>query len=149
MTLAAAGADPLVALGAVRTPSPVEPTPVTWGQFQENPDHDGAASASVRAPLKQAWKTSAPGTAGPAASGAVIGGTVAVAVSADRVFGVDLSTGSLAWQLDRAKGSISMPAVATSGGRTILVYTEGDTTSTAAVVAVDLGDPPRLWRRAL
>lgn len=129
--------------------TPSVPASIGWGQFQGGPDHAGLASASVEAPLREAWRATAPGKPGPGASGAVIAGDVAVAVSADNVFAVSVSTGSIEWQIDRANGPISMPAVGTIGHRNVLVYAEGDSTSTAAVVAVDPADRSQLWRESL
>ncbi len=124
-----------------------------WGQFQQDSGHGGEAAASVQAPLRQSWRATAPGTGtGRGTSGAVIAGDLAIAVNRDHVFAVSLSTGSIEWQIDRAEGSISMPAIAASdapNSRDVLVYTEGNTTPTAAVVAVDVADQTELWRESL
>jgi outer membrane protein assembly factor BamB len=131
------------------SPSPLTSPSISWGQFQQGPDHGGELAASVEAPLRPSWTAAAPGTTHQGASGAVIDGDVAVAVATDRVFAANLSTGKIEWQFDRARGSITTPAVGRSGHRDVLVYTEGATTSTSAVVAVDLADQSQVWRQSL
>jgi outer membrane protein assembly factor BamB len=151
-TLVLVCARPPATWAAAPSPSPLASTPeaVAWSQFQHGAEHGGEASASVKAPLRQSWRATAPGTgSGRGTSGAVIVGDLAIALNAEHVFAANLSTGSMDWQLGRDKGSISMPAVGVSGRRDVLVYTEGATTSNAAVVAVDVADRTQLWRESL
>ena len=121
---------------------------IGWSQFQGGSDHLADADSSLVPPLRQAWRA-APSSGSQASSGAVIVGDVAVAVSNESVYAVDLATGEAAWRLDRDGGPLAMPAVGTAGGRDVLVYTEGDTASKAAIVAVDPSDRSELWRDPL
>ena len=135
------------------TPTPTAtpaPAQVQWGQFQLNSLHTAAAEGSIRPPLQQVWRARTPGTtAAHGSSGPVIAGDIAIAEGASTVYAMNLSAGELAWQIPRKVGPISTPAVATIGGRDVLVYTEGATSSDSAAVAIDIADRSELWRQPL
>jgi outer membrane protein assembly factor BamB len=66
------------------------------------------------------------------------------------VVGLDPSSGSILWTIDRAQGALVPPAVDPgqgSGG--MVVFTEGSASGKGAVTAVDLSTRARLWSVAL
>ena len=96
----------------------------TWSQYQGGPGHQGYAPEGPEPPFRVRWTLPAP--AGASLSGAVVEGDVAITVGEEAVYGVDVATGEVAWQIPRAGGPLSVPAVASqSGGRGVLVYLEG------------------------
>jgi outer membrane protein assembly factor BamB len=97
----------------------------SWPQFQGGPDHPASVADGVAPPYREAWRFD-PGLTGRfGVSAPVIEGDVAVTVAPRAVYAVDLTTGEQAWELPRAYGPTSMPAIATAGDAPALIYTEG------------------------
>ncbi|HEX9123350.1 MAG TPA: PQQ-binding-like beta-propeller repeat protein [Actinomycetota bacterium] len=97
-------------------------------------------------PYRQAWTfRPSEGTV----SGPVVQGGTVVTVGTTAVYGVDLATGRQVWKLDRTGGPLAMPAVASVGGRTVLLFTDGTKDAGVGLVAVSLKDRTELWRTAL
>lgn len=94
-----------------------------WTQFQGGAGHHGFLADGPQPPYRVRWTLPAP--AGDALSPAIIVGGQAIAVGEAAVYGVDVGTGSVAWQLPRGGGPLSAPAVAPVDGREILLYLEG------------------------
>ena len=95
---------------------------IQWSQFQGGPGHPGALGEAPEPPYRQAWRFVGPD--GPV-SGAVIAGDLAVAVGSSAVYGLELSTGALEWEVPREGGRISMPAIGLVGEEQLLVFLEG------------------------
>lgn len=99
-----------------------------WPQFQGGPEHAGWAPSGPAPAYGSAW-TLPVAPAGPdrqsGLSAPVISGDTIVAVAADRVLGVDVADGHEAWTVPRDEGPPIVPAIATIGGVTAVVYTEG------------------------
>lgn len=96
----------------------------TWSQYQGGPAHAGHAPDGPKPPFRVRWTLPAP--AGVSLSAAVVEGDVAITVGEEAVYGVDIATGEVTWQIPRDGGPLSVPAVVTdAGGRRILVYVEG------------------------
>ena len=146
-----------------------------WSQFQGGSDHRGVLEDGPEPPYRIRWTFPAP--EGEALSGAVIVEDLAISVGEQAVYAIDLLTGELAWEVPRAGGPISTPAVA-AGNRTTVLYLEGpdgaDGTSPSVsssaspsavsptpspspaadddgsvLVALDLADQTERWRAAL
>ena len=109
-----------LALFATRASAQEEPT---WSQFQGGPGHPGVLADGPPPPYRVAWTLPAP--AGDALSGAVVAGDLAVSVGEEAVYGIDVASGVVKWQIPRAGGPLSVPAIGVAGGRRILVYLEG------------------------
>jgi outer membrane protein assembly factor BamB len=58
-------------------------------------------------------------------SPAIVVGDEAVTLGPEAVYGLDLSDGSIVWEIPRQGGPLSVPAVGRAGGRDVLVYLEG------------------------
>jgi len=100
----------------------------TWSQYQGGPGHQGYAPGGPKPPFRVRWTLPAP--AGASLSAAVVEGNVAITVGQEAVYGIDVATGEVAWQIARAGGPLSVPAVATdAGGLRVLVYVEGPATA--------------------
>ena len=102
-----------------------------------------------------------------ALSGAAILDGVAYSVGDRAVYAIDLESGEVEWEIPRAGGPLSVPALVTAGrgDPATLLYLEGpaagggdeveaspapqEPTGTTDLVAVDLGDRSELWRVAL
>jgi len=141
---------------------------VAWSQFQGDPGHSGSLAEAPEPPYRQLWRFGPPTGA---LSGAVIGGETAIAVGESAVYALDLATGEVAWEVPRAGGRISMPALGTGPEGPVLVFLEGPgvttegseatpTPSPTAVadeeaggvtdlVAVSVATREELWRTAL
>jgi outer membrane protein assembly factor BamB len=130
----AAASLTLLASGATAQEEP------TWSQFQGGPGRHGVLADGPSAPYRVAWTLPAP--AGDALSGAVVAGDVVVSVGEEAVYGIDVASGSVEWQVRRAGGPLSVPAIGVAGGRRILVYVEGpvDTAGPASPSASPSGD---------
>jgi outer membrane protein assembly factor BamB len=76
---------------------------------------------------------------------------VAIATTRTKVVGLDATTGELRWEdIPRSDGPLNPPAVDASAGETgVLVFTEGDSPSTAGLVGVDLASRSQRWRLPL
>jgi outer membrane protein assembly factor BamB len=94
----------------------------TWSQVQGGSDHRGVLPEGPEPPYRIRWTFPAP--EGEGLSGAVIVEDLAVSVGERAVYAVDLLTGELVWEVPRAGGPISTPAIA-SGNRTTVLYLEG------------------------
>lgn len=93
-----------------------------WSQFQGGSDHRGVLAEGPEPPYRIRWTFPAP--EGEALSGAVIVDDLAISVGERTVYAIDLLTGDLAWDVPRAGGPISTPAIATRN-RTTVLYLEG------------------------
>jgi outer membrane protein assembly factor BamB len=119
-------------------------------------------------PFRVLWTFPAP--EGRSLSGAVIVDGLAVTVGQRAIYAVEVSTGDLSWEVPRAGGPISVPAIA-SGQPRIILYLEGpdvvetggtptsspttasptgdggeEGTAGSSLVAIDLADQAELWR---
>ena len=95
----------------------------TWSQFQGGPGHPGVLVDGPQPPYRVRWTLPAP--AGEALSGAVLAGDLAVSVGAEAVYGIDVASGTVEWQVARDGGPLSVPAIGAGPGGRILVYLEG------------------------
>jgi outer membrane protein assembly factor BamB len=142
----------VVGLGGWTAPaaasSGVSLTGADWPQFQGSGSHAGVAATLLPPPLKRLWWFHAPRERSGLSGVVVVGGT-AIALGEHGVYGVDATSGSARWTVDRNGGPICEPAVGEAGGRLLLVYTEGDRRNDSAVVGVDLATQHELWRRSL
>jgi outer membrane protein assembly factor BamB len=120
--LAAVMAVVAVASLALLAPATAQEEP-TWSQFQGGPGHPGVLADGPPPPYRVAWTLPAP--AGDALSGAVVAGDLVVSVGEEAVYGIDVASGAVEWQIPRAVGPLSVPAIGMAGGRRILVYLEG------------------------
>ncbi|HEX6230217.1 MAG TPA: PQQ-binding-like beta-propeller repeat protein [Actinomycetota bacterium] len=97
-----------------------------WSQFQGSPAHAGETSAAdggPAPPYRVRWTLPAPD--GTSLSGAAIVGSTAVTVGREAVYGVDLASGEVVWEVERDEGPLSVPAVGEADGRIVLLYLEG------------------------
>jgi outer membrane protein assembly factor BamB len=94
-----------------------------WTQYQGGPAHHGAIADGPQPPFRVRWSLPAP--AGEALSGAVVVDQIAIAVGSEAVYGVDVATGTVTWEIVRAGGPLSMPAVAEVNGSPALLFLEG------------------------
>ena len=95
----------------------------TWSQFQGGPGHPGVLVDGPQPPYRVRWTLPAP--VGEALSGAVVAGNLAVSVGAEAVYGIDVASGTVEWQVRRDGGPLSVPAIGAGPGGRILVYLEG------------------------
>ena len=95
----------------------------TWWQFQGGPGHSGVLADGPEPPYRVRWTLPAP--AGDALSGAVVAGDLAVSVGTEAVYGIDVVSGAIEWQVARGGGPLSMPAIGAGPRGRILVYLEG------------------------
>ncbi len=100
-----------------------ETQPAAWPQFQGGPGHEGFRDDGPAPPYRVRWSVADP--SGDRLSPAIVVREVAVTVGPEAVYGVDLSDGTIAWEIPRAGGPLSVPAVGTAGGQDVLVYVEG------------------------
>jgi len=151
-------------------------TDLVWPQFQGGSGHAGSLPDGAQPPYRVRWTLPPP--AGEALSAAIVVGEQAISVGSHAVYGIDLATGKLVWNIPRAGGALSAPAAASLEGRDVLLYLEGpmpaaspttptvtptpatpsaspsgtgepDTEGVASLVAVDLADRSELWRMPL
>ena len=94
-----------------------------WSQFQGGSAHDGFRDDGPAPPYRVRWSLADP--SGDRLSAAIVVGQVAITVGPEAVYGVDLSDGAIAWEIQRAGGPLSVPAVGTAGGEDMLVYIDG------------------------
>ena len=121
--LAAANAAVLVAAPLLGG-NAVAQQETTWSQYQGGPPHEGYVPDGPQPPFRVRWTLPAP--AGVSLSAAVVEGTDAITVGEQAVYGVDIASGQVAWQIPRDGGPLSVPAVGVdAGGRRVLVYAEG------------------------
>jgi outer membrane protein assembly factor BamB len=113
----------------------------TWSQYQGGPAHEGYAPGGPEPPFRVRWTLPAP--AGVSLSAAVVAGNVAISVGEEAVYGVDIGTGEVTWQIPRDGGPLSVPAVATdTGGRHVLVYVEGPAAATSSTPSSSVSASP-------
>src|SRR5262245_41629460 len=99
-----------------------------WPQFQGGPGHRGWAPDGPEPPFRPDWSlpVAAGGPNGQyGLSAPVVTGSTVIVVGPEQVIGVDTSTGAQSWTVDRDLGPPVVPAVASVGERTAVVYTEG------------------------
>jgi outer membrane protein assembly factor BamB len=99
-----------------------------WPQFQSNAAHTGFVADGVQAPFEETWHLDVP-TGGPdhqfGLSAPVLSEDTIVVVGSTEVIGMDLGSGEQRWSVSRDYGPSVAPAVATVGGKDVLVFTEG------------------------
>jgi outer membrane protein assembly factor BamB len=95
----------------------------TWSQFQGGPGHSGVLADGPEPPFRVRWTLPAP--TGDALSGAVIAGDLAVSVGDEAVYGIDVASGAIEWQVARDGGPLSIPAIGAGPRGRILVYLDG------------------------
>lgn len=95
----------------------------TWSQFQGGPGHSGVLVDGPQPPYRVRWSLPAP--AGEALSGAVVAGDLAVSIGSEAVYGIDVASGTVEWQVARDGGPLSVPAIGAGSRGRILVYLEG------------------------
>ena len=71
----------------------------TWWQFQGGPGHPGVLADGPEPPYRVRWTLPAP--AGDALSGAVVAGDLAVSIGTEAVYGIDMVSGAIEWQVAR------------------------------------------------
>jgi outer membrane protein assembly factor BamB len=124
-----------------------------WPQFGQNAVHLGTATADTpQPPYRVEWRFPTP-HGERTLSAPVVTGDTAIAAGSRFVYGVDLTTGKLRWQIGRNGGStLAIPAVADVDGKQILLFTQGGNAKLSALVAYELpgsGDQPLptfLWQ---
>jgi outer membrane protein assembly factor BamB len=138
----AAGAPLAQAQGASTTPSG------GWTQFQADAGHDGVATTGPAPPYAQAWSFPvAPETTGKRSIGLsapVIDGSTVIAVGATAVYGVNLDSGQQEWTVPR-QGPPAAPAVAQTGGHSVLLFTDAIADGSAELRAIDLRTRKDAW----
>ena len=110
-----------------------------WSQYQGGAGHAGSLEDGPQPPFRVRWTLPAP--AGEALSGAIVLGDVAVSVGSEAVYGVDVATGTVVWEIPRAGGPLSMPAAGQANGSPVLLYLEGPEAS-AAEPSPDASETP-------
>jgi outer membrane protein assembly factor BamB len=124
-----------------------------WPQFGRDATHAGASPFDSPAPpFRRAWRFAMP-HGERALSYPIVAGDTAIAAGKLDVYGVNLATGELRWRVPRKGGTVgAIPAVADVDGTPVLVFTEGGTPGTSALVAYSLKDPASpelLWKVGL
>jgi eukaryotic-like serine/threonine-protein kinase len=138
-----------------------------WPQFQGGPEHRGVSESGPAPPYRTRWTFTSPDGSG--LSSAVIVDGLAISVGRASVYAVDVATGEVAWDVARADGPVSSPAIA-SGRRLTLLYVDGGVSTTpspsptpvdespspspdneaeaagASLVAIGLEDQREVWR---
>lgn len=99
-----------------------------WSQVQGDAAHTGYVADSAAPPFKEGWHLTVP-LGGPAStfglSAPVVEGSSVIAVGPDSIVAADLTTGEQLWSVDRDFGPSATPAIAVTGKRRLLIYTEG------------------------
>lgn len=115
------------AAAAISVPAAAQEAGPDWPQYQGGPGHPGGLSDGPAPPFRLRWRFSSPD--GSSVSAAVIAGDVAIAVGREAVYGVDLVSGDIAWEIPRDGGPVSAPAVVAGAGDAgpTLLYLEGPT----------------------
>lgn len=138
-----------------------------WPQFQGGPEHRGVSKSGPAPPYRTRWTFTSPDGSG--LSSAVIADGLAISVGRASVYAVDVATGEVTWDVARADGPVSFPAIA-SGRRLTLLYVDGGASTTpspsptpvdespspspdneaeaagASLVAIGLEDQREVWR---
>ncbi|MGH2594957.1 MAG: PQQ-binding-like beta-propeller repeat protein [Actinomycetota bacterium] len=101
---------------------------IGWTQVQGDASHTGYAADAATPPFKEGWHLSVP-LGGPAStyglSAPVVDGSSVIAVGPTSIVAADLASGRQLWSVDRDYGPSTTPAIAVSGKRRLLIYTEG------------------------
>lgn len=115
----------LLALLAVTVPTTLAraQTAVEWSQYQGGPGHPAAAPEGPEPPYRERWSFPAPD--GTSLSGAVIADGIVIAVGREAVYGIQIGSGAVAWEIPRAGGPLSVPAIGEVAGARLLLYLEG------------------------
>jgi outer membrane protein assembly factor BamB len=98
-----------------------------WPQFQGGPEHHGGTGDGPAPPYRTRWTFTSPDGSG--LSGAVIVEGLAISVGRRSVYATDVATGDLAWDVPRADGPVSSPAIASGRPRTLLYVDGGGSTT--------------------
>jgi outer membrane protein assembly factor BamB len=97
-------------------------------QYQGGAGHPGYVATGPEPAYRTAWTASSP-LGGPRGvyglSAPVVRGDLAIAVGPDQVLAVDTASGTTAWTADRVLGPSVSPALADTGDRTLVLFTEG------------------------
>src|SRR5262245_39745429 len=112
----------------------------SWSQYQGDAAHTGVAEDGPAPPFRVRWTLPAP--SGESLSAAVVEGDEAITVGDEAVYGVDVANGEVAWEIPRAGGPLSVPAVGEAAGRRVLVYVEGPTGSPSTSVTPTPSESP-------
>lgn len=150
--------------------------PSGWTQFQGGPGHPGTLAEGPPPPYRERWRLVASDLDDRALSGAIVLDGIVYTVGDRAVYAVDLERGEVEWELPRAGGPLSVPAVVPGRGEdpAVLLYLEGPAgtdgeedgaspspgepdgspspeaaDSASDLVAVELGERTELWRVAL
>ena len=128
-----------------------------WPQFQGGPGHAGFLEGGVPPPYRVRWELPAP--EGRALSGAVILDETVMTVGDGAVYGIDIATGEIDWEVTRSGGPLSVPAVVAGGPGSpdLLLYLDGPPSGDdqgsdpegSDLVAIDLADRSERWRTSL
>ena len=113
--------------------------PAPWGQFQAGATHAGSLPDGPQPPYRVRWTRPSPARG--ALSPPIVLGDEVVSVGSGAVYGIDLATGEVTWQVPRAGGPVSTPAVASLGGRDLLVYIEGPASADSATPSPSASAP--------
>jgi outer membrane protein assembly factor BamB len=151
---ALAGAGPASAAAPPRALRQVS-GPVTWGQFLGDAGHSGTAPADIPPPLEVVWRFDDPVSRSGLSTPLVVrlpspdgsgDADVVVAVGRSRVYLLDAASGEVRTTLIRQDSRVSEPAVTDVDGTPVLLFVQGEGTTTT-LVAVDLSaaTPAQLW----
>ncbi|HEX6009959.1 MAG TPA: hypothetical protein VFZ50_07640, partial [Actinomycetota bacterium] len=110
-----------------------------WPQFQGGPEHRGVSESGPAPPYRTRWTFTSPDGSG--LSSAVIVDGLAISVGRASVYAVDVATGELAWDVARADGPVSSPAIA-SGRRLTLLYVDGGASTTPSPSPTPVDESP-------
>jgi outer membrane protein assembly factor BamB len=118
----------------------------SWQQFQGDAAHSGVPEVQPpEPPFRPVWRFEA-GNDERSVSAPIVGEGVAVVAGRKGVYGADLATGTRAWEIPRNGGSVRLaPALATAGGKSVLIFGEGTKAANARVRAFDLATQAHLW----
>jgi outer membrane protein assembly factor BamB len=128
----------------------------SWQQFQGDAAHSGVPEGQPpEPPFRRVWRFEAGNDERSVSAPVVAEGVVAVA-GRKAVYGADIATGTQAWEIPRNGGSVRLaPALATSGGKSVLMFGEGTKrkeeakSKNARVRAYDLATQAHLWDATL
>lgn len=129
------------ALGQAAEPG----TAFAWPQFQGGPSHPGTADGPPP-PYRQSWAFPVAPVGQQGASAPIVVGDEAIVVGPDAVYGIGLTTGEERWKLTRTEGASTTPAAANVKGTSVLLFTEGASSSDAKLRAVELANRKPAWR---
>lgn len=141
-------------------------TAIEWSQYQGGPGHPAAAPEGPEPPYRVRWSFPAPD--GTSLSGAVISDGIVITVGREAVYGVEIGSRDIAWEVPRAGGPLSVPAIGEVAGARVLLYLEGpeqigssptpspsptpeqeEAAEGSSLVAMNLEGPSERWRLQL